>query len=50
MRTTKGFEDPAMIEFSLGIVAAVVVLCWIRSAGAALGIPAVALTALAVAL
>lgn len=39
-----------MIEFSLGVIAALVVLCWIRSAGPALGIPAVALTALAVAL
>ncbi len=37
-----------MIEFTLGIAAAIFVHRWVRSAGAALGIPAVTVTALAV--
>ncbi len=41
-------EDGAMIEFTLGIAAAIFVHRWVRSAGAALGIPAVTVTALAV--
>ncbi len=40
-------EDGAMIEFALGLGAAVFVHRWIRSAGPALGIPAVTVTALA---
>jgi hypothetical protein len=37
-----------MIEFTLGVVAGAFVHRWIRSAGPALGIPAVTVTVLAV--
>jgi hypothetical protein len=37
-----------MIEFTLGVGAAVFVHRWVRSAGLALGIPAVTVTVLAV--
>jgi len=37
-----------MIEFALGFAVAVLVYGWVRSAGPALGIPAVAVTVLAV--
>jgi hypothetical protein len=35
-----------MVEFCLGVAAAVGVHRWVRSAGVALGVPAVAITAL----
>ena len=41
-------EDGGMVEFTLGIGVAVFVHRWIRSAGLALGIPAVTVTVLAV--
>ncbi len=43
-------EDGAMIEFALGVRATVFVHRWVRSAGLALGIPAVTVTVLAVVL
>lgn len=41
-------EDGGMVEFALGIGAAVFVHRWLRSAGLVLGIPAVTVTVLAV--
>ena len=41
-------EDGAMFEFALGIGAALFVRRWVRSAGPALGIPAVTVTVLTV--